>query len=298
MGRILEDVSKWPIEKKRELIERKYKERVGLELNLDDPKRFTEKVQWRKLYEKDAKRSICTNKLTFKQYVQERIGRGYTAGLFDVWHRPEDVDLSAIPKQCVVKSNCASEGRYCLVVSDKNSLDIEKEENAIKERWFDWRYLNTNSFNSAYYGIKPCVLVEEYLFDPSEMDEYKFYCFDGEPKYLYRYSDHFKDGENMYGKYPVGIYTADWEYTEYRIGAFEREPEIEKPWCFDEMKRLSRILSKDFSFVRVDFFVTTEKLFVAELAFCPFAGLEPYHPTDFDYELGELWNLKSDGTQI
>ena len=291
MGRILEDVSKWPIEKKRELIERKYRERVGLELDLDHPRRFTEKVQWRKLYETDPRRSVCTDKLTFKRYVHEKIGAGHTAALFDVWHSPEDVKLSGVPAQCVVKSNCASEGRYCLVIKDKSALDIEREEKAIKERWFDRRYLNTNSFNNAYYAIDPCVLVEEYLFDPAEMDEYKFYCFGGEPRYLYRYSDHFSDGENMYGKYPVGIYTADWEYTEYRIGDFEREKEQKKPECFEEMKRIARILSAEFSFVRVDFFVTDSKMFVAELAFCPFAGMEPYHPESFDLELGELWKL-------
>ncbi len=292
MGRILEDVSKWPIEKKREHIEKVYQDRVGLKLNLDDPKRFTEKVQWRKLYETDPMRAFCTNKLTFKQYVRDRVGRGYSAGLYDVWHRPEDVDLHKIPSQCVIKSNCASEGRYCLIVKDKMLLDIKSEEDAIRDRWFDRRYLNTNSFNNSYYGIEPCVLVEEYLFDPADMDEYKIYCFDGEPKYLYRYSDHFKDGSNMYGSYPIGIYTADWEYTEYRIGDFEREPMHEKPWCFDEMKKLARQLSKGFSFVRTDFFVTETDLYVAELAFCPFAGLEPYHPESFDYELGNMWNLK------
>lgn len=290
MSRIMEDVSKWSVEKRRAKIEEVYKDRIGRELNLDNPVYFTEKIQWRKLYEDDPIRKRCTDKLSFKQYVREKIGDGYSAALIDVWHSPDNVNINSIPKRCVVKSNCASEGRYCYVIKDKDNVDLLKIEKEIKDNWFNRLLLNTNSFNRGYYDVSPCVIVEEYLFDPSEMDEYKFYCFDGEPKYLYRYSDHFKDGQNMYGKYPVGIYTADWEYTEYRIGKFEREPKREKPWCFDEMKDIARVLSYEFSFVRVDFFITDKKLFVAELAFCPFAGLEPYHPESFDLELSRLWD--------
>lgn len=291
MGRIMEDVSKWPIEKRRAKIEKVYKERIGKPLNLDNPQTLTEKIQWRKLYEENPARTRCTNKLTFKQYVREKIGNGYSAALIDVWHCPEDVDINTIPDKCVIKSNCASEGRYCHVIKDGSKADLKDIEEDIKANWFNRLLLNTNSFNRGYYGVEPCVIIEEYLFDPSEMDEYKFYCFDGEPRYLYRYSEHFKDGKNLYGEYPIGIYTADWEYTEYRIGNFEREEKKEKPKCFNEMKRIARLLSKDFSFVRVDFFVTRDNLYVAELAFCPFAGLESYHPDSFDLELGQLWNM-------
>ena len=56
-------------------------------------------MQWRKLYDNDPNITTCINKLTFKQYVREKIGDGYTAPLIDVWHSPEDVRIEDIPRR-------------------------------------------------------------------------------------------------------------------------------------------------------------------------------------------------------
>lgn len=285
----MEDVSKWPVERRKKKLEEAYLERMGTPLNLDNPQKFSEKVQWRKLYDTDDRRKECVDKLRFKQYLRERIDESLFSQLIDVWHCPEDVNVKIIPRQCVIKSNCASEGRYAVIVTDKDDIDIESIEKDIKSKWFDKRLLNTNSFNNAYYGVEPCVLIEKYLFDPKEMDEFKMYCFDGQVRYLYRYSNHFSDGENMYGKYPVGFYDSDWNYQDVRLGKFGQEPPRPEPWCFEEMKNIAHVLSSEFSFVRVDFFVTPDNYYVAEMCFNPLTGLEPYYPESFDYELGSLW---------
>lgn len=290
MSRIMEDVSKWPVEKRREVLEKAYFERMGMTLDLDNPKRLSEKIQWRKLYEKDSRRTMCVDKRTFKKYVRDKIGEGHSAPLIDVWHSSADVDLTTVPDKCVIKSNCASEGRYCYVINGKDKLDIYEAERNIRGSWFDRRYLNTNSMNNAYYDVVPCVIIEEYLADPQDIDEFKIYCFDGEPRYLYRYSGHFEDGKNMYTKYPIRFYTSDWKALDVRLGNFGLEEKKEAPYCFDEMKEIARKLSKDFSFVRVDFFVTSSNFYVAEMCFNPLTGLEPYYPDEFDIELGSLWN--------
>ena len=290
MGRILDDVSKWPIEKKRAKLEEVYLDRVGMRLDLDNPKRFTEKIQWQKLYDDDQRKTRIVNKLTFKQYVREKLNGEYSAPLIDVWHNPGDVDMSLVPEKCVIKSNCASEGRYCYVLDGKSQFDKKEMEIVIRDTWFDWRYLNTNSFHRAYYGVKPCVLIEKYLFDPKDVDEYKIYCFSGTPRYLYRYSNHFKDGKNMYGHYPIGFYSAEWEYLGVRIGTFEVEKPRPKPAYLGELMDIAQKLSADFSFVRVDFFVDSDRFYIAEMCFGPFTGLEPYYPVSFDYEMGALWD--------
>lgn len=290
MERILEDISQWSIENRSEKIGEIYKERIGVPLNLRNPKRFTEKIQWLKLYENNPVISRCIDKLRFKQYVREKIGDGWTAPLIDVWHRPEDVCLDNVPEPCVVKSNCSGNGKYIYIIKKKSEIDIPKMEQEIKKFCFDRRYLHTNSFFKAYYDVTPCVLVEDYLSEiETGIDEYKFFCFNGEPKYIYHSDNHFKNGENT--ECTVSFYDMQWKFQNVQYGNHLANPHAPKPKFLSDMTQISKKLAKDFSFVRVDFFESSTRFYIAELTFAVGAGLTPYSPESFDYELGALWKM-------
>lgn len=291
MDRILEDVSKWTIEQRRAKIEEIYIQRIGAPLNLRSPKRFTEKIQYRKLFENNPVIARCIDKLTCKQYVIEKLGGvEYTIPLIDVWHTPNDVDIKSIPDTCVVKSNCSSDGNNVLLVRNKGELDIENIEKEIKDSWFDRRYLNTNSFFRAYYDVKPCVIVEAFVSDiAKEAREYKFWCFDGEPKLVHSVEDHFVNGENLHD-HTVSFFSLEWEYLNVSCGNYKTNPEANKPLYLSEMIEVSKRISKDFSFVRVDFLETNNRIYLTELTFAPFAGLCRFLPDTFDYDLGIMWN--------
>ena len=70
-----------------------------------------------------------------------------------------------------------------------------------------------------------------------------------------------------------------------------KNDDIPKPIHLEEMIRICKVLSKDFPFVRVDFFDTDDKLYVAELTFYPGGGNTPYNPIDFDKLLGDMFIL-------
>ena len=290
MDRILEDVSKWSIEKRRAKLEEVYEQRIGVPLNLDNPERFTEKMQWRKLYDNDPNITTCINKLTFKQYVREKIGDGYTAPLIDVWHSPEDVRIEDIPRRCVLKSNCSSDGRNTLLIHNKNQIDRKEIEKTIKQQWFDRLRLHTNSFFSAYYPIKPCVIVEELISDvQTGVDEYKVLCFNGEPKYIYHSDDHFtKEG---WRECSVSHYSLDWENLGIQYGTHENKVDARPPKHKKEMLEISSELAKDFAFVRVDFFENDERFYLSEMTFTQGGGFMPFSPEAFDFELGKLWEI-------
>ena len=295
MDRILEDISKWPIEKRRAKLEEIYEERIGVPLNLDNPQRYTEKAQWLKLYHRDPLMTKCVDKLTFKQFVREKIGNGYTAPLIDVWHNPADVKMEGIPDRCVIKSNCAKEGEYLKIIDGKEAYNLTQIEIEVKKWWFDRRYLNTNSFMNAYYDMEPCVLIEEYISDMRDAAaEYKFWCFEGTTKYIYCVENHFVDGHNTIKTYPTSWFTVDWDYIDVKVGKHGSNPKARPPRHMDEMMWISRKLSEEFSFVRVDFMETEDRVFLSELAFCPYSGLEPFVPDSFDYVLGKLWKLNKD----
>lgn len=288
MNKILEDISKWPLEKREDFLKKAFEEKMGRPLDLENPKSFSEMQQWIKLYYHDPVMSRCVDKVLFKEFIREKLGEGYTAKIYTVWETPEEVNLRDIPEQCVVKSNCSSDGNNILIVSDKSRIDFDKLEKDIKENWFDRLKLHTNSFASYYYEVQPKVYVEEYF---KESDDYDILCFHGEPKYLYVKTGHFINGINREVGYPMSFYTTDWKYMDAKYKGIPTRSDLERPDHLSEMLEISCKLSKGFPFVRVDFFENAGKISVAEFSFTAWAGLRPYEPESLDYEMGKWLDI-------
>ena len=286
MYSILDDISKWPVERKVHRLKELYRERIGEELDIGNPKRFTEKIQWMKLHYSTPEIVRCIDKVTFKDYISERLGSGYTAKMYKVWHTPEEVCLDDLPQECVIKSNCSSEGRNMRIISSWGG-DTDKEVLAdeIRGKWFDRRTLCTNSFISAYHQVTPSVFVEELIPGFDGASEYKLFCFHGEPKCLYVPRYKFVDGVES-SDFSVSFYTIDWKFMNFAFGKYEAIPDLERPKRLEQMVELARMLSKDFLFVRVDFIDTKDGLYLSEMTFFPSGGLIPFHPIEADELLG------------
>ncbi|EOS80752.1 hypothetical protein C817_01359 [Dorea sp. 5-2] len=288
MNKIMDDISKWTISKREKYLTKVFEEKMGKTLELKNPTTFSEMIQWMKLYYHDPAMSRCADKVTFKDYAKEKLGKDYTVPIYQVWESAEDVDLNNIPEQCAIKSNCCSDGVNILLVTDKNSFDIKKAEKEIKENWFDRLKLHTNSFANYYYDVKPKVYAEEYI---KNADDYDILCFHGEPKFVYVKTEHFDNGVNREVGYPVSFYTTEWEYINAKYKDMPTKSDICRPVHLDEMLEISRNISKDFPFVRVDFFENNGRVYLAELSFAPWAGLRPYEPESMDCEMGKWLDI-------
>ena len=288
----MEDVS---LKKREEFLKQTFEKRMGRPLNLEEPRSFSEMIQWIKLYYCDPIMSRCVDKVLFKEFIKEKLSGKHLGGgiaeIYEIWETPDEVNLKDIPKTCVVKSNCSSDGRNILLVPDKSRIDLEKAEKEIKENWFDRLKLHTNSFANYYYGVQPKVYVEEYLKEnENSPDDYDVFCFHGEPKFIYVKTAHFDNGVNR-DNYPVSFYTTEWEYMVAKYKDFPSMADLEKPFHLKEMLEISRQLSKDFPFVRVDFFENSKKLYVAEFSFAPWAGFRVFEPESLDYEMGKWLDI-------
>ena len=292
MNKIREDISKWPIEKRIEVLKKAFKEKMGYSLDIENPRSFSEQIQWIKLFYRDPKMSRCADKVTFKDYIKEKLGRDdLTAKLYIVWESPAELDLSKIPDRCVIKSNCSSDGWNIKLVPDKSQLELKALETEIKESWFDRLALHTNSFANYYYAVKPKVFAEEYLADfASGADDYDVLCFHGEPKVIYVKSNHFDNGKNLLD-YPYTFYSTDWEKLDVKYAINPTLEEVKRPPHLKEMLEISKKLSNDFPFVRVDFYEHGGKLRIAEFSFAPYAGLVHYEPEAFDLQMGEWLDI-------
>lgn len=251
--------------------------------DLRTPKTFNEKLNWLKIHNRNSLYTTLVDKCEVKSYVSKIIGGGYTIPTLGVWDRFDDINFDELPKQFVLKCTHDSEG--LVIVKDKRLLDKknakEKIETALKQNFY---YIGREW---PYKDVKPRIIAEQYIEDhiDKELRDYKFYCFNGEPKIMYIASDR-NSGHVKFDFY-------DMEFNHLDI--IQKYPNssslLHKPVNFEKMKILASKLSKGFPYVRVDFYEADEKVYFGELTFFPMSGLTPFKPDSWDKQLGEWLQL-------
>ena len=98
-----------------------YKQKLGKELDLKNPKTYNEKIQWQKLYDNDKKRTIYSDKYLVRAFVKNTIGEKYLVSLLGVWNKFSEIDFDKLPQKFVLKANhgCG----WNVVVIDKSKID-------------------------------------------------------------------------------------------------------------------------------------------------------------------------------
>lgn len=279
--------SDWSPEKRIKKNMDLYHANMGYKFDINNPVLFTEKIQWYKEFYNTNELKYIVDKVHFKEYIENKIGKGNTIPLYGYWVDLESLlfDWEKLPQSFVLKSNCQSDGRFIKVISNKDKIDLNELSKELVE-WFDPKNTLINSFCSAYHKCTPCVLAEEYVEQiGNQLYDYKFFCFNGKVECIYVATNHFTDDW-----YPISFYDLNWNRLDVRYGKHKTGNE-EKPVHLDEMISISKQLSEGFPFVRVDFFDTNEKLYVAELTFYPGGGMTPYYPESFNKYLGDLFLL-------
>lgn len=152
-------------------------------LDLKNPRTFSEKCQWLKLYDRNPAYQQMVDKYDVKKLAASMIGEEYVIPTYGVWERVEDIDWDSLPdKFCIKPTHCGG-ARCILICKDKSKFDIEKAKVELKKTMYSngiWQALR----EWTYKDIKPRIIAEKLLEDdvlPYPQD-YKFYCFNGEPK--------------------------------------------------------------------------------------------------------------------
>ena len=248
----------------------------GKKPNLDTPRSFSEKMNWLKLHDRRNIYTTMADKYAAKAFVAERIGSEFVVKNYGVYDRWEDIDFNLLPNQFVIKGTHDSGGAF--VCKDKSTFDFNKVEQRIKHN------LRINYFYPLrewpYKNIKPRIIVDQLLDEHSghELRDYKFWCFNGKPTYMYITNKGKVIKENFY----------DMDFNPVSINhGFERTiPEYEKPSNFDKMKELATQLSAGIPFVRVDFFNVDGKIYFGEFTFYDWGGMRPFR-NDWDEKIGQ-----------
>lgn len=264
-------------------ITEQYESSTGHTLHLDNPQRFTEKIQWRKAFDRDPVYSRISDKYAVHEWVKKKIGEEYLIPLLGVWESEKDIDFKSLPQQFVLKTNNASGTNT--IVTDKSKID----KRIVRENYRFWlQYpFGFNTMELHYNAIKPLIIAEKFMVQPGSNDltDYKFFCFDGNPMYCQVITDR-RDAEC------IDFFDMEWSHQIYKFNNLNNKgKKIQKPENYNEMIYLSRVISKGFSFVRVDFYEIDGKIYFGEMTFTPASGLNVFSPDDWDYRLGELWDI-------
>ena len=258
---------------------------MGKKLNLDNPVTYNEKLQWLKLYDRKPEYTKMVDKYEAKKYVADIIGEEYIIPTLGVWDNVNDIDFDTLPNQFVLK--CTHDSGGLVICKDKSELDIENAKNTLNH------FLNRNFYNVhrewPYKDVQPRIIAEKYMEDESGKDlkDYKFFCFNGEPKLLY-----ISEGLSDHSTAKISFADMDYNIAEFKRNDFKPFDELpKKPINFEKMKELAKVLSKDRAFIRVDFYEINKKIFFGELTFFPCSGYLPFDPEKYDKILGDWITL-------
>lgn len=259
---------------------------------LSNPQDLNEKILWQKLYADTTRWTELADKYAVRSYV-EQLGLGdYLVGFYGKWDNADDVDFKALPQSVIFKVNNGDGKGTNLIVRDITKANHDRLR-AIFKKWLKRKHIGELAAEPHYKDMKPCIIAEEVLKLPKgahSLIDYKIWCINGKPLYVWTCSDRDEDG----GGADVMTYDLDWnahpEYcvftSEYRHGSL-----LPKPKNLDEMLDVARRLSDGFPILRVDLYNIDGRIYFGELTFTSQGGMMDFYTQEFLYMLGEKADL-------
>lgn len=254
-------------------------------LNLKNPQTFNEKIQWLKLHDRKKEYTKMVDKYTAKKHVASIIGSKHIIPTLGVWDKFDDIDFEKLPQQFVLK--CTHDSGGLIICRDKSKLNIDEARRKInaclKQRYYwiarEWPYKN----------VKPRIIAEQYMEVEGDLEltDYKWFCFNGEPQFLYISHGLANHETATIDFYDINHRRMPFKRTDYKSSTTDAP----KPRCHDEMIDIARKLSKNIPFVRIDLYEINGKVYFSEITFSPCAGWLPFDPQEWDYKLGKYIKL-------
>lgn len=267
---------------------------MGHRLNLMNPKRFTEKIQWLKLNDYKPEYTRMVDKITAKEYVARIIGDQHLIPTLGIWNHFDEIDFSRLPDKFVLKTSHGSGSNGVVLCTDKQIFNYEEARKRLEAG------LRGNTYNKyrelPYKNIEPRIFAEQLLESPSseaDMTDYKFFCFNGKVKLCQVIKD--RNSQET-----IDFYDTDWNHQDF-IGlnpkANHSAIPIPKPQGFATMVQLATLLCTNHVFLRVDMYDVNGKVYFGELTFYPASGFGKFRPRRYDKLLGEMMKLPINKTE-
>ncbi len=255
-----------------------YRIQMGKRLELDPPRTFNEKLQWLKLHDRRPEQTRWVDKYEVRKLIAGLVGEDHLFPLLGVWDRAEDVDFDRLPDRFVLK--CTHDSGGTVICRDKSRFDVRAARRKLAaglKRNYYWA-----GREWAYKDVRPRIIAEPLMADESgtELKDYKFFCFDGEPRLIQVDFDRFANHKR-------NLYDLEWRYQPFQL-MFPTDPGrvIPKPANLDEVLAFVRRITPKVPFMRTDLYLIGRRIYFGEFTLHHGGGAEPFQPESYDEQLG------------
>jgi hypothetical protein len=219
-------------------------------------------------------RTFVTDKEFGKLYVEKKVGAGTTPATLCILRTSEQVDTYLPPTYPIVIKPTHSFGRIVLVFSES---DYHKAQTQMKD-WLNQDYF-LESLERNYAKLEKKLIVEQYIDDTFAI-EGSVHCLSGEPKIISLIDRKTKERQSFdINKSPLGV------SLQYPLKEFEP-----RDWgFFNSLLKSSRILSAEFSYIRIDFYTDGERILFGELTNLPAGGGGKFFPASGEKKFSEVF---------
>lgn len=257
-----------------------YRLKMGHPLNLNNPESFTEKLQWLKLYDRNPQHTALVDKDAVKAIVADKIGAEHVIPTLGKWDSVESIDWGSLPDKFVLKTTHGGGGGGVVICKDKSKLDKAKAKATLNRSMKIDLYPRLREW--PYKNVPKRIIAEEFIDGGEELKDYKFYCFNGEVKYVLVV-------QGRFGKQKCYDYfDLNWNHLDFCDTNAINAPQLpKKPENFDKMVEIAKNLSQDIPHVRIDLYNVDGKIYFGEYTFFDASGFARYNPPETDLLLGK-----------
>lgn len=219
------------------------------------------------------------DKSKMSKWLKQRYDLACFVPLIGVFKDVDELIGSDLKFPCIVKMNRGSGMNLVLVSHEelmtKQVLDTIRYWFAVDSYFF--------SRERHYSMMTPMLVVEDFLGD--NINDYKVYCFNGVAKFIQVDIDRFNGHKRAF-------YDLDWNLLDLCMIYPRPNSMINQPILLNQMIEIASLISKSFEFVRVDFYVVENKLFLGECTFFPEGGMGLFDNKLQDEWVGAMFNNK------
>ena len=202
-------------------------------------------------------RAYVSDKAFVKDYVRAKVGEDFNVPTIAVLNSFSDCRSFEYPDRCCIKPTHLSG----IVILRKHGEAIDFDA---MQKWFQINYYEIGREKNYRY-LQPKVIVEPLIFDSTNNEDYKFFCYKGKAKFIQIDVDRFADWTRLY-------FDREWNEQDFSIIKPKSKKQFSKPANFTKMLQVADKLSSEFEFVRVDLYTDENDIFVGEITNWPENG--------------------------
>ena len=256
-----------------------YRIKTGKKLNLKHPKTFCDKLNWLKLHDIHPEYTRLVDKVAVREHLKEVLGEDIGIPLLGVWEHYDDIDFDALPDKFVLK--CNHDSGSVKVITDKAYMD-----HAALRRFYEGRLIQNPYIlgrEYPYRDVPPRIYAEQFMIPEgdSDINDYKFFCFDGKPEILFVATERSTDCR-------FDFFDMDFRHLDIENIHPQSDRPIPCPASFGQMKELATRLSRGMKFVRIDLYEINGRVYFSEYTIYHAGGFWPMAPMEWEYRLGDL----------